>query len=514
MKLVGALVVLVVTAAGASALVIAAMVHLPLSGAAGAGVGIAVAALACLALPLWLDARLTRAARRQDAGARRMPGRVLAGMNLLWLVGLGIADRARAHDYVSVIRKLTSRAKPRPAEALPPGFVEALRGLSITAAEAPAKPLAYAVPPCPLRYGFVTEMITRDMAANGRTEPIGEGLGIQGTFSAVPAAGGRLLLRDLDVRVRRLREGEAAVPLDLPGTAHGEVPLAVEGQRVRALEGAASLWEHTQGVFPLSRFYPPLPGAKSADADVLPPAHLDRWLRVGGELAAMFTIRDSVDGALPEGDDTPSLSTTGELVAHYVVLANGWPLYAELKVSPRVTMGAKSIEMQQQQQMTARLHLIGACTGPTLPDPRRAATPAEAAIGQYELFLATLMAGHLKEATEFFTPEVIRAHGAARLKNVLLQHIERQGPNALGIVAMDPETPVQPAGVALRLVGQLDQGPPYPDVRLEERDGRWRIAMICVNRARHREIGSGCDLLDVRGGRLFLAPAPAPSPDR
>jgi hypothetical protein len=441
-----------------------------------------------------------------------MAGRLVAGVNVLWLIGLGIADHARAGDYASVIRRVASRARPRPAEELPPAFLEAARGLSIAAAEAPPKPLAYAVPPCPLRYGFVTEMTARDLEAKGRTTHIGEGLGIQGTYAAFPAAGARLLLRDLDVRVRHLREGEAAVPLDLPGTAHGEVPLAVEGRRMRALEGAASLWEHTQGVFPLSRFYPPLPGATSADGDVLPPAHLERWIRVGGELAALFTIRDSVDAALPEGDDTPSLSTAGELRATYVVLASGWPLYAELQVSPSVTMGAKSFEMKQEQRMTARLHLIGACGGPTLADPRRAPTPAEAAIGQYELFLAALMAGHLKEASEFFTPEVIRAHGSARLRSVLLQHVDRQGPNALGIVARDPETLAQPAGVVLRLLGQTEAGEAHPDVRLEERDGRWRIAMLCVNRGQRLAVGQSCDLLDIRGERLFLAPAPSPAP--
>ncbi|HXU06572.1 MAG TPA: hypothetical protein VN903_36705 [Polyangia bacterium] len=495
MKVVGALGVAIVTLAGACAIILAAIVHLPLAGAARVGVGIAVAALACLALPLWFDAVLTRAARRQDVNARGMPGRAFAAMNLLWIVGLGVADHARVRDYVSVVRKVVALfARPRPADQLPSGFSTAARELSIEEADAPDKPLAYATPRCPLRYGFITETKMSTMAAVGHSSQVDEGLGIRGTYAAVPGAG-RLTLRDFDVRVRRHRDGEAALPFDLPGTSYGQVLLSVDGSRVRALEGASPLWEDTAGIIPLSDFYPQLPGAA-------------RWIRVGGELAAMFTIRRSLDGNEPADAGTPELSTSGELVAHYVVLASGWPLYADVEATANVIIGTKSVGIQQKQKMTARLHLIGTCVGPTLPDPRRPSTPAEAAIEQYELFLAALMTGHPGEAAPFFTSQVLRAHGAAKLESVLRAHVERRGAKALGILWLEPEILATPSSVALRLVGLTEPGNVHADVRIEERDGHWRIAMICVNRARPPTIGAGCDLLDIRGDRLSLAPAP------
>jgi hypothetical protein len=91
-KLLGAGLALSLTVVGALALTSLGQ-FVPLGGSSGYVLAGSVAALLCVALPLWLDLRLTRFARRENPGARRLPFSALGAVNVLWLVVLGVVFR-------------------------------------------------------------------------------------------------------------------------------------------------------------------------------------------------------------------------------------------------------------------------------------------------------------------------------------------------------------------------------------------------------------------------------------
>jgi len=416
---------------------------------------------------------------------------------------------------------------------------------------APAKPglptapaPRYALPSCPLAY---EAMIVESTEMEGAPP---QGASVQTMMKiAMTADGARMQLAPIVVAQPALGRHR---PFVFPQDGFAWPRLQTDGRAISEVDGPTQIWSAmgTQGG--LVWFFPPMPESAAAGAstaweiahavaaDVLatesrrgtnaqrapvPAAarsapteraakpiradvRFDHWSEERGQRVAHLTMtaqvatEESMPGGLPPGPGQPGMhmKAEGRWRGSYAVLPSGRLLSAEVQKHVDLTLDAtlaaasadSAIPSRTPQKhtmdTTMKLHLVGACDGPTaprvIPDPTR----EERAIVAYADTYAAIVQGNKDEALAGLDPALRKKQGDAALWAALSAYRQERGERALPppVMLRDDDVGGDASGIRLKLQGSTRDGstpqnvttPLAFEVVLREEGGRFVVTSL------------------------------------
>ncbi|MCA9707756.1 MAG: nuclear transport factor 2 family protein [Myxococcales bacterium] len=340
----------------------------------------------------------------------------------------------------------------------------------------PPSAIAWAVPPCPLRYEFQADvtMSTADLPLEIAGE---QGLRVAGDFTMQAGDGGRVVIHNGELELSQVMAGvKHPGGKEEPG-ALAEIRLERDGPQWKEVDGPTVLWS-AYGSFPgLVEFWPALPSAlapggrgswaltihgqgsglevettrgtrKAPEGFEFPPptpqvfdaeVEVQGWLDVEGQPAVVLVSQwnhddeGSIDPAVPKGE-VPELDVDVSIEARsrYVVLATGRLLWADVHHVTDVEMGMGGQSMKQHHDLRATARLVEACDGPVMVEPAPAPSPEEGALEAFALLRNAVVGGDSEAMVRHLAPELSRAHDKDSIARLLVDHVARFGPFSLG----------------------------------------------------------------------------------
>jgi hypothetical protein len=369
-----------------------------------------------------------------------------------------------------------------------------LPGVTATSARAPGEAVRWSPPPAEgLGYAFESsfaiEQVHPDPAEHGSIPSMG--MAFDGTFTVLPAEGGHgsREIRNGPISLAHVRDGVRNPGSVQPEDTLARIRLDSDARTLAERDGPTSLWAAYGSLPGLVLFWPTLPDGPrtgttatwafdvwprnagvpveaSRGSLVLPdgyehpevsPQHheaevkLTGWIEVEGTRAALLSAtwaleeEDTVTQSLSRGDE----GAARELVTHtrvvlefrteFVVLDTGHLLRASIDANYHVWMTSqfKGEEgdfqtLEQIQTVTAECRLVDAPSGPVLARFEDRQVPGERALAALAALRNALFSGDREAAAAWLDPALFEVHGRDAVLDLLVGHVARFGPGALG----------------------------------------------------------------------------------
>lgn len=229
---------------------------------------------------------------------------------------------------------------------------------------------------------------------------------------------------------------------------------------------------------------------RCAESAVRADVRFDHWSEDRGQRVAHLTM--TAHTALDESLAGMQMNGEGRWRGSYAVLASGRLLSAEIEKDLDATLDStiagKASTQKHKMHATMKLHLVGACDGPTAPRLIPEPTLEERAIVSYADTYMAILKGDKDKALAGFDPVLRKKHGDGAIWTAVSGYRSERDEGALGVLTFLRDEDVSADGtvVRLKLQGTTQDGsstlkvrtPLVLEVVLREEGGRFMVTSL------------------------------------